>query len=62
MAQAVTIPVQETKAPGQWSYEDYLALPDDGRRYEIIEGVLYVGNAPDAVSYTHLTLPTSDLV
>ena len=47
MAQAVTIPVQETEAPGQWSYEDYLALPDDGRRYEIIEGVLYVGNAPD---------------
>jgi len=47
MTQAVTIPVQEIKAQGQWSYEDYLALPDDGRRYEIIEGVLYVSNAPD---------------
>ncbi|WP_423222959.1 Uma2 family endonuclease [Candidatus Amarolinea aalborgensis] len=47
MTQAVTIPVQETKAQGQWSYEDYVALPDDGRRYEIIEGVLYVSNAPD---------------
>jgi Uma2 family endonuclease len=23
-----------------WTYEDLLALPDDGRRYEIIEGVL----------------------
>jgi hypothetical protein len=23
---------------GQWTYEDYLRLPDDGRRYEIIEG------------------------
>lgn len=33
-------------APGQWRYEDYLRLPDDGKRYEIIEGVLYVANAP----------------
>jgi Uma2 family endonuclease len=35
---------------GEWRYEDYLRLPDDGRRYEIIEGVLYVTNAP---SYDH---------
>lgn len=34
-------------AQGAWTYEDYLRLPDDGRRYEIIEGVLYVINAPD---------------
>jgi Uma2 family endonuclease len=31
---------------GQWTYEDYLRLPDDGRRYEIIRGVLYVSSAP----------------
>lgn len=31
---------------GQWRYEDYLRLPDDGKRYEIIERVLYVANAP----------------
>ncbi|GIK58997.1 MAG: Uma2 family endonuclease [Chloroflexi bacterium] len=31
---------------GQWTYEDYLRLPDDGRRYELIEGVLYMANAP----------------
>lgn len=31
---------------GQWTYADYLRLPADGRRYEIIEGVLYVANAP----------------
>jgi Uma2 family endonuclease len=31
---------------GHWRYEDYLRLPDDGRRYEIIAGVLYVANAP----------------
>ena len=33
--------------PGEWTYQDYLNLPDDGRRYEIIQGVLYVTNAPD---------------
>lgn len=30
-----------------WTYEDYLALPDDGNRYEIIEGELYVTPAPN---------------
>ncbi len=34
-------------AQGQWTYEDYLRLPDDGKRYEIIDGVLYMANAPD---------------
>ena len=37
-------------AQGEWTYDDYLRLPDDGRRFEIIEGVLYVTNAP---SYAH---------
>lgn len=31
---------------GAWTYEDYRHLPEDGRRYEIIEGVLYMANAP----------------
>lgn len=31
---------------GQWTYADYRRLPEDGKRYEIIEGVLYVANAP----------------
>jgi Uma2 family endonuclease len=29
-----------TPAPGMWTYEDLAALPDDGTRYEIIEGEL----------------------
>lgn len=33
-------------AQGAWTYADYLRLPDDGNRYEIIEGFLYVANAP----------------
>jgi Uma2 family endonuclease len=32
---------------GSWTYEDYAALPDDGNRYEIIDGVLYLSPAPN---------------
>ncbi len=31
---------------GSWTYEDYAALPDDGRRYEIVNGVLVMAPAP----------------
>lgn len=34
-------------AQGEWTYEDYLRLPDDGRRYEVIRGVLYVAPSPN---------------
>ncbi len=48
MAQTLeSISTKPQPAQGEWTYEDYLNLPDDGRRYEIIEGVLYVTNAPD---------------
>jgi Uma2 family endonuclease len=33
-------------AQGEWTYEDYLRLPDDGNRYEVIRGVLYVTPSP----------------
>ena len=33
-------------AQGKWTYEDYLTLPDDGNRYEVIDGVLYAAPAP----------------
>lgn len=32
---------------GQWTYHDYAALPDDGNRYEIIDGVIYMSPAPN---------------
>ena len=35
-----------TTTPLKLTYEDYLVLPDDGRRYEIIDGELYVTPAP----------------
>lgn len=30
----------------QWTYEKYRELPDDGNRYEVLEGRLYVTPAP----------------
>ena len=38
---------QDWPAQGEWTYEDYSRLPDDGRRYEIIDGVLYATAAPN---------------
>ncbi len=42
------LPAREPAWPaqGEWTYEDYKRLPDDGRRYELIGGVLYVTAAP----------------
>jgi len=31
---------------GEWTYEDWLKLPNDGYRYEVIDGVLYVSPPP----------------
>jgi Uma2 family endonuclease len=31
---------------GEWTYEDYARLPDNGMRYEVIEGDLYMSPAP----------------
>lgn len=33
-------------AQGDWTYRDYLRLPVDGQRYEILRGVLYVTPSP----------------
>jgi Uma2 family endonuclease len=35
------------KPQGSWTYEDYAALPEDGNRYEIIDGVLYMAASPN---------------
>jgi len=31
---------------GQWTYDDYAALPDEGKHYEIVNGVLYMSPSP----------------
>lgn len=52
-------------AQGEWTYEDYRRLPDDGRYYQVIRGVLYaeprrtVGHQ-EALS--HLAYPLSKFV
>jgi Uma2 family endonuclease len=33
-------------AQGHWTYDDYLRLPADGRRYEVLRGELYMNAAP----------------
>src|SRR5438270_5669378 len=45
---AVVVPADWVPGPlqGSWTYEDYAALPDDGRRYEIVNGVLVMAPAP----------------
>ena len=55
MTKVIIEPSQSTPVQGQWTYADYLALPDDGKRYEIIEGVLYVANAPNSDHQTVVT-------
>jgi len=47
MTEALATENTEQIKRGEWCYEDYLNLPDDGRRYDIIEGLLYMSNAPD---------------
>jgi Uma2 family endonuclease len=44
----LVLPADDVPGPpqGQWTYADYAALPDDGQRYEILEGVLYMVPAP----------------
>ena len=32
---------------GQWTYEDYAAIPEDGHRYEVVNGVLYMSPSPN---------------
>jgi Uma2 family endonuclease len=31
---------------GNWTYDLYAALPDDGKRYEVVDGVLYMSPSP----------------
>jgi len=38
--------IQMTAEPIVLTYDDFCALPDDGRRYEILDGDLYMSPAP----------------
>ncbi|MBI4583073.1 MAG: Uma2 family endonuclease [Planctomycetes bacterium] len=43
--QPPAIPVK-LPAPRRWTYKDYCRLPEDGWRYEVIQGRLYMTPAP----------------
>ena len=34
-------------AQGRWTYDDYATIPDDGHRYEVVQGMLYMSPAPN---------------
>jgi Uma2 family endonuclease len=40
---------------GEWTYEDWCKLPDDGYRYEVITGVLYVSPSP-SIRYQRISI------
>ena len=39
-------PPQEWPPQGQWTYDDYARLPNDGWKYEVMRGKLYMSPAP----------------
>ncbi|HYL44347.1 MAG TPA: Uma2 family endonuclease [Ktedonobacteraceae bacterium] len=45
---SVVIPADWIPGPeqGSWTYSDYAALPEDGQRYEIVNGVLLMTPSP----------------
>lgn len=61
----VVVPANWLSGPpvGQWTYAHYAALPEDGNRYELINGVMYMAPSPsffhqeaNAGFLTHLTI------
>jgi Uma2 family endonuclease len=44
----VIAPADNVPGPsqGHWTYQDYANLPDDGKRYEVVDGVLYMVPSP----------------
>lgn len=45
---SVVVPADEMPGPeqGHWTYEEYAAIVADGRRYEVVDGVLYMTPSP----------------
>lgn len=44
--QSATAPTGTPRQPGTWTVADWSRLPDDGTRYEIIGGVLFMTTSP----------------
>lgn len=46
MTATYTALTEQLPVQGQWTYDDYALLPDDGKRYEVIRGEQYRSAAP----------------
>ncbi len=46
---SVVVPADWVAGPqqGRWTYKDYAAIPEDGHRYEVVNGVLYMLPSPN---------------
>jgi len=46
---SVVVPADWVAGPqqGRWTYKDYTAIPEDGHRYEVVNGVLYMSPSPN---------------
>jgi Uma2 family endonuclease len=47
---SMALPADHIPGPqqGYWTFDEYAALPDDGKRYEIMNGVLIMAPSPEA--------------
>ncbi|MGI8552153.1 MAG: Uma2 family endonuclease [Dehalococcoidia bacterium] len=45
----MVVPADHVPGPlqGCWTYDDYAAIPEDGKRYEVVDGVLYIMPGPN---------------
>ena len=45
----MVVPADDIPGPrqGHWTYQEYAAIPNDGHRYEIVDGVLYMAPSPN---------------
>jgi Uma2 family endonuclease len=59
----VVMPAGHVPGPAQgcWTYEHYVAIPDDGNRYEVIDGILYMTPAPNIPHQAAVTQLTRHL-
>ena len=53
---------EQSPVQGQWTYADYARLPDDGMRYEVIRGELFMSPAPRPLHQVVITLISYFLV